>query len=326
MSRKGYIDIMKGIGIISVVAGHTYIGITKQIIFLFHMPLFFFLGGYLFKTRTNQLQYIKDKSIHLLLPYFSFLLLLYFPFFTPISSNNLHASSWFNYFAIPFIGGQALSTIVGVFWFITCFFVAQQLFNLLIIKLSTLKLQIVLTLFLIISYINSIIYPNFWLPWNVNVVFAAIPLFYIGFLFKNGIIKIKPWLITILSVLIFISSFYITTNTYDMKYAKYGIPFFTFFSSIILILFIKLISSIIEKSENISKPFAEIGKASMTIMYLHLPIKLLINNYLTIDKTFTFITVILISFSFHLLFFKIKIFRAFLLGFKKDYMSIITKQ
>ncbi|TXB63712.1 acyltransferase family protein [Vicingus serpentipes] len=323
MNRKEYIDIMKGIGIISVVAGHTYIGITKQIIFLFHMPLFFFLGGYLFKTRTNQLQYIKDKSIHLLLPYISFLLLLYFPFYYPSASNSFHASSWFNYFAIPIVGGQALSTIVGVFWFVTCFFVTQQLFNVLTLKFSNLKLQIVLILFLIISYINSTFYIDFWLPWNINVVFAAIPFFYIGFLFKNSQLKIKSWLLITLSTLVFISSFFITTNTYDMKYAKYGIPFVTFFSSVIIILFIKLISSKIEKYKYISTPFTAIGKASMTIMYLHIPIKLLINYYLTTDKTFTFISAILISFSFHLLFLKFRISSALLLGSKKDYINII---
>jgi fucose 4-O-acetylase-like acetyltransferase len=57
-SRLEHIDVAKGIGIILVVLGHNWIIRTEKgelfrIIFSFHMPLFFFLSGVLFKAQSD---------------------------------------------------------------------------------------------------------------------------------------------------------------------------------------------------------------------------------------------------------------------------------
>lgn len=52
-SRDHAIDVMRGIGILLVVVGHaTTIPIVTGGIYSFHMPLFFFLSGLLFKDRN----------------------------------------------------------------------------------------------------------------------------------------------------------------------------------------------------------------------------------------------------------------------------------
>jgi len=43
-----WIDRLKGIGIITVVLGHTGNEFTHHYFFWFHMPLFFIISGYLF--------------------------------------------------------------------------------------------------------------------------------------------------------------------------------------------------------------------------------------------------------------------------------------
>ena len=43
-----WIDIVKGIGIISVVVGHIF---YTPYIYAFHMPLFFIIGGFLFSQK-----------------------------------------------------------------------------------------------------------------------------------------------------------------------------------------------------------------------------------------------------------------------------------
>lgn len=53
--RETYIDIAKGIGIILVVIGHLH-GINHIIhdfFYLFHMPLFFIISGYLYNHKTT---------------------------------------------------------------------------------------------------------------------------------------------------------------------------------------------------------------------------------------------------------------------------------
>jgi len=49
MQRDMHIDVAKGIGIFSVVSGHIVTGIASEFMFLFHMPFFFFISGYLHK-------------------------------------------------------------------------------------------------------------------------------------------------------------------------------------------------------------------------------------------------------------------------------------
>lgn len=48
--REQWADILKGIGAILVVIGHLvlYEGNAKVYIYSFHMPLFFFISGYLY--------------------------------------------------------------------------------------------------------------------------------------------------------------------------------------------------------------------------------------------------------------------------------------
>ena len=47
--RIAEIDVAKAIGIICVIIGHGTTGVIHNYIYLFHMPLFFILSGYMIK-------------------------------------------------------------------------------------------------------------------------------------------------------------------------------------------------------------------------------------------------------------------------------------
>lgn len=67
--REVWIDNLKGVGIVLVVLGHMAIPqVIGKFIFSFHMPLFFFLSGYLFKGCVST-QYFRSKFDHLVVPY-----------------------------------------------------------------------------------------------------------------------------------------------------------------------------------------------------------------------------------------------------------------
>lgn len=79
--RECWIDVAKGIGIILVVLGH----VTRnenliRIIYSFHMPLFFFLGGWIINRNCGKniinKQYIKKKFANLILPFFEYRIIL----------------------------------------------------------------------------------------------------------------------------------------------------------------------------------------------------------------------------------------------------------
>lgn len=51
-NRFSYIDILRGIGIFFVVLGHIYYNdVAYRWIYSFHMPLFFFAAGWVYKEK-----------------------------------------------------------------------------------------------------------------------------------------------------------------------------------------------------------------------------------------------------------------------------------
>ena len=70
-SRNVSIDIMRGIGILSMLVGHCVIpDLLYKFIYMWHMPLFFIVSGYFFK-RTEFMKTLYGSFKNLILPYFT---------------------------------------------------------------------------------------------------------------------------------------------------------------------------------------------------------------------------------------------------------------
>lgn len=72
MSREriAWLDLVKGIGICAVILGHMSVPeAVGKFIFSFHMPLFFFISGYLTKD-VDWWRFLRSKGDHLVIPYF----------------------------------------------------------------------------------------------------------------------------------------------------------------------------------------------------------------------------------------------------------------
>jgi len=308
-----WIDIVKGIGIILVVLGHIKGGFSQDLIFLVHMPLFFFISGYLFKPQDKKKFFFK-KTVSLLLPYFTFLIILY-PIEYPYSDDK----NIINYILKPIYGGQLLNKGLIAYWFVTCLFLTQQIFNLLFQKIKSKKLlSFVMFLFLVISYINSEIYPFFRLPWNAHIVLATIPFFYTGYLFKQKKTSINLIIILVLNVIATYITYYKIPIRYDMKVANYGIPIISFILSLASIILIILISKKIQHINYISNTLKYIGEKSIIIMFLHQPIYIYLKNNFNLNFIVIFMMIISISCLFYLLFNLSIVTRAFFLGSLKD--------
>jgi len=79
MERKAWIDTAKAFAIFLVVMGH-YLGDVppaRAYIYTFHMPLFFFISGFLFRKKGSWLGFVGKRARSLLLPYLIFSLLKY---------------------------------------------------------------------------------------------------------------------------------------------------------------------------------------------------------------------------------------------------------
>lgn len=135
MERNTTFDIMKGIGILAVIAGHTFTscGIHK-LIYSFHMPLFFFIAGYFYKENHNYYNKLKNDLKRLIVPYiFTFIILwiyliLIYNDTSYMIKYGIEAITWSS-------GGKHTSSIwpiiptVGPIWFLMALFWCRTFYN-----------------------------------------------------------------------------------------------------------------------------------------------------------------------------------------------------
>ena len=71
-TRIAWIDAAKGIGLLCVIMGHLHIPLVDTWVYFFHMPLFFFLSGFVFSGGKYDFKtFLKKKLRTLVLPYFT---------------------------------------------------------------------------------------------------------------------------------------------------------------------------------------------------------------------------------------------------------------
>jgi fucose 4-O-acetylase-like acetyltransferase len=268
--RYGQIDMLRGLGIGCVVSAHVLVheqafnSMFVKLVYIFHMPLFFFLSGYLSSVRTQYRAFFAEKFKQLIIPYLIYLIVIY-------SIHELTGKPGLGIRSLA-LGGNYLHGYLGVFWFVPCLFLTQQVANYMIAKFSLVINLLIVTVCLIISYANDLYFENMKFPYNINVVFAAIPFYFSGNLFKNYNVKWLFLVALIIAILGAGATMLGYPNYYNMKIAYYGFPGATLLSGlavivILLIIFLKL------PSWNV---VAYLGQASLVIMYLHQAIQLIL--------------------------------------------------
>ncbi|HJT75268.1 MAG TPA: acyltransferase family protein [Chitinophaga sp.] len=325
-TRVGWIDALKGIGILTVAAGHIFPHPVAKYLYIFHMPLFFFIGGFLFKPSENSGEFFTKKAFHLLVPYVVFLCLIYVP--CEISEYLDNKESLKEAFARPVLGGRYLIGWCAVFWYITCFFLVQQIMNYLVNNVKRTFIAWLMFVCLLISYALNRWLPAFWLPWNADVVFAAIPIFYIGYLYKScqsEMAKFK-WIWILMMAGAFVLTYYYPENIYEMKSGRYGIPFVTLLSALMIIFGLIEVAKLTEHSVFVSKPLSELGKASMIVMYLHQPVQLIMLEHLSITSpVLRFLVAIMVSMGGYYLLNNMEMGRALFLGSIADFKKVFGR-
>lgn len=128
--RIGSIDILKALGICSVILYHTTTLPTGINVWIgsYFMPLFFFASGLTFSEKQPKFSlFLKKKCVYLLLPYFLYLLCC-----TALSIvKQIMGAEVFQpgKFVLAILSGLPnMNDYTGRAWFIYCFFVAELIF------------------------------------------------------------------------------------------------------------------------------------------------------------------------------------------------------
>ncbi len=320
-----WVDNAKGLGILLVAIGHIYSNRVAAHVFLFHMPFFFLLSGFLYSPKEDRQQYLRDKSLHLLVPYFFFLLLIYLSF---VVYRTLHQGFSAELLLPVVLGGRLLSGPAGVFWFVTCLFIVQQVMNWLITRYSTARVAQIMAGSLALAYVNSLVFPEAWLAWNANVALAACPFFFLGHLARKHAFDFRRWLplACVIGLAALVAHGYWPALSFDMKFSDYGIPVVSVAIALALSLVVVELAKLSRRQIVLSRTLSTLGQASMVIMFLHQPIQMVLVKLpaLANDTLRLLITLAITVVIYHLA--SLHVYgRALLLGAAADFRKIIHR-
>lgn len=213
-ARNAFIDVMRAVGIILVVYGHTGAPGTNSI-YLFHMPLFMMLSGFCYSggdaSTKSFFRIVRKKIRSLYVPYLKYMLffLVLHNLFTEISLLPSYACQGdafqFGYYSldemimgairiIMFSGGEQLGSAL---WFLRALFIVSVVYS--FIELSVERLtgnhvfNVLSTCSLVVSLLGWVLSGcNVDLPLNIASAFSCIGVFHLGRCMRHYSINPPP--------------------------------------------------------------------------------------------------------------------------------------
>ncbi|WP_182629289.1 acyltransferase family protein [Clostridium chromiireducens] len=199
--REDYMDIVKSLGIILVVMAHVQ-SPGKNMIFLFHMPLFFFVSGYFYKDKySDNLELLIKKRFKLLyIPFvkYELIFLVLHNAFVNLGLYNsyeneaikMYSSTDFiiNIFKVLTFNGTEV--LIIPLWFLPVLFFTNIIFCLInrYFKSKWIRCLIIATLFILgvkLKYWDTNMKFNNFCPETINISLVALTFFYIGYLYNK---------------------------------------------------------------------------------------------------------------------------------------------
>ena len=314
--RDFCIDILKGLGIILMVAGHCGAPFTN-FIYLFHMPIFFLASGYFYKASNSEdfhsvLKFLKKKIISLWFPY-----VIWTTCFTLLNNFFIKVNIYTNApIFLEYVTGQnvltnymSLKEIVinillsfflsghtqlgGAFWFIATLFKISVLYCFvdfiffILFKKNYFRIiaQFVFSLLLLcVGYYFSNIEIRIF---SIDKVFSFYCLFYIGYIikefnlkrFRKNVFCICGIVISFV-VFLFLSEF----GTLALDRTEYLNPLFLLICSLNGWVFIISISYFFNKINILSNILIIIGRNTLPVVILHFLFFKIVNLIYTIRE------------------------------------------
>lgn len=266
IKRIHYLDIFKGIGIILVAIGHIYHNsVIFNWIYSFHMPLFFFAAGWVYKEKPI-LEDIKRRIQTIVVPYFCFgtLTLVYWQL---IERRFLDSNMSFGSAVLGFISGQEDRLDFNVhLWFLPCFFVIVVLFNAL---MKIMRGQRGLRFAVLISIAMSAVYvvkslPS--LPWGLDRILKFIGFYAFGTLCAKQVInrRIEDLKISVRWIIAAV----LLTASFTFSYGGLTKGVMWFVTAIIGFMAVLIISILINRN----KALEYFGRISLVVLCIHGPV------------------------------------------------------
>lgn len=250
--RINWLDRARGIAIILVIIGHAnFPEEIRTIVYAFHMPLFFFLSGFLLlKKEENFNLFFVKKVKSLIIPYVSYniiLIIFYWLLWIISKSQDLYQNIFCKLIAIP-MAIRIDDIYESRLWFLPCLFIS----NVLICALFKLFNKSLVALFaagLIFSLIGiglNIKYDKLILPWSIDASLMICIFIIVAIIIReknllNIILKKKFVVLYFLLYILFTYLNFLYNNNkridiYEADYGNYLYFYITSFTGIFIVL------------------------------------------------------------------------------------------
>ena len=298
INNKKYWNIVKGVGILSIVIGHSC-HFLVPFVYMFHLAIFFFLGGYFYKEDKY-----GDNPYNLLISklksnwekyfvYSLFFILLHNIFFKLgiIINTNIYSISNMTTSIINtslFFGTETLS---GALWFVPVYIFASVLFGIIVYysrKVSDKKNMFIIACSVLFGLLGCyLIHRNIYLMLHVQTSFLVIPFFMIGYFLNNYINDLKKYLNIVVGFICMVVLIYLSFRTnfrINLTDNITGNYLLFYFVSCVGIYFCLVVSYVFNKIKLVEKLFNFIGRYSFEIMAFHFLIIKIIDFIYSLPK------------------------------------------
>lgn len=273
--RNPIFDIMKGIAIVSMIVGHCFLpDILRKCIFIWHMPLFFFISGYFFKPVNNEITVLRKNTRSLILPY---IVTCLFYLFLMLTKDFILDDVDFYNSLVGCLVGSAVSDnsfhffseySVGATWFLLALFWTRTLYNYIRIRFTG---KVIILICIMLSVIAIKIENNlFYIPTNVLQGISALPFYCAGNVFRENLLfdkfYFKVKFVFIAFIFFLLSLFWGGLEIALCKFECYPLDIIGGISGIYLIY---CISKYVSQKRILAYKIAYIGRISILVLCVH---------------------------------------------------------
>ncbi len=244
--RLDYIDMARGLGMLSIIIGHMGSSVVSDIVFTYHVPLFFLISGFFFKDKKET---VKKYACRLLKPYFITWILLivlctikagvkaiansdnvggiitysikYWLVAGLYGGGSTYANSFCGYNDIPIIG--AIWFFIALLWAIILLYLIEKL-N--IKTWSKTLIRVIKTCIVGIVFFVGLFSAKYsWWPLSIQAGCTGLGFLYIGYMYRLWKLDHKReeynkskrprWIFAIIAILLWLQSIVRAINVED---------------------------------------------------------------------------------------------------------------
>lgn len=286
--RDSFIDIMKAIGIISIVIGHSVWILPRgfqigPFVYSYHIMIFLFVAGFCFKKEYAEQPWMYvGKRLTKLMP----LYVGYNTLFVILHNflRNIHIITWetekYTKHELLSHGLQAFTfstneSMLGAFWFVPMFFFATAMFVVLFALAQRCKYSLAIHGMILFLTAGVGLYTTkvgMNLNYHLQISFLSVPIIYLGYFIKCYWETIKKYFTVFSAVICGGIVYYILlqgVGCIDLSVNAIINPILFYPITILGICFVISMAKFLDKFQYSRKAFSYIGKDSFHIMALH---------------------------------------------------------